>query len=74
MKHLKADELVRIVAAGGGMKIDSRLHSPDDLTRIAAAASGKKAHIHFSNCVWLTVDQLTRIAAAGQGAVFFSAD
>ncbi|WP_067522850.1 hypothetical protein [Endozoicomonas ascidiicola] len=65
------DQLVRIAAAGGGMRIDSNSKTTDQLVRIAAAASVKAANILIINAESKTTDQLVRIAAAGRGCVSF---
>lgn len=65
------DQLVRIVAAGGGMRISANGKTTDQLVRIAAAASTKKSRIEIIDVNNFTTDQLVRIAAAGNGAVFF---
>ena len=64
------DSLIRIAAAGGGMKIDAKTKSTDNLIRIAAAASGKSARIEIANADNKTTDDLIRISAAGKGCVF----
>ena len=65
------EQLVRIAAAGGGMKIDANSKTTEQLVRIAAAASTKSANIVIINSVTKTTEQLVRIAAAGQGSVTF---
>ena len=67
------DQLVRIAAAGGGMRVSATGKTVDQLVRIAAAASTKQGQIAVTDTQFLTVDQLVRIAAAGQGCVFFEA-
>lgn len=64
------DDLVRIAAAGGGMKVPSH-YSTDDLVRIAATASSKGSQITIAGASERATDDLVRIAAAGKGCVVF---
>jgi len=69
------DQLVRIAAAGGGIRLNASSKSTDQLVRIAAAM----ANTTYSNKTTLALygidskstDQLVRIAAAGKGCVVF---
>lgn len=65
------EDLIRIAAAGGGMKLDGSRRSTDDLVSIAAAASMRNSRLAITGLGDRTVDELVRIAAAGNGSVFF---
>lgn len=65
-------DLVRIAAAGGGMRIDCRGKMVSDLIRIAAAGSGNPSRIVLENCEHIMVSDKIRIAVAGQGCIFFN--
>ena len=65
------DQLVKIISAGGGMRIDATGKTVDQLVKIAAAGAATRSQLIISNAESKTVDQLVRIAAAGKGCVFF---
>lgn len=65
-------DMVRIAAAGGGLRIDCKGKMVSDLVRIAAAGSGKGARIILENTSHIMVSDRIRIAAAGQGCVLFN--
>ena len=65
-------DMVRIAAAGGGLRIDCRGKLVSDLVRVAAAGSGKGARIILENTSHILVSDKIRIAAAGQGCVLFN--
>lgn len=65
-------DLVRIAAAGGGLRIDCTGKMISDLVRIAAAGSDKRSIIVLENTKHIVVADKVRIAAAGQGCVFFN--
>ena len=67
------NDLVRIVAAGGGLVMDAAVRSTNDLVRIAAAGSSKGAPLVFRDMAVRSTDDLVRIAAAGKGCVQFEA-
>lgn len=69
---LMVSDLVRIAAAGGGLRIDCRGKMVSDLVRVAAAGSGKGARIILENTGHILVSDKIRIAAAGQGCVLFN--
>jgi len=65
------EDLIRIVAAGGGMRLDGSKRSTDELVSIAAAASMRTSRLTLTGLDGRTTDELVRIAAAGNGSVFF---
>lgn len=65
-------DLVRIAAAGGGLRINCKDKMVSDLVRIAAAASNKQSIIVLENTAHILVSDKIRIAAAGKGCVFFN--
>ena len=65
------ESLIRIVAAGGGLRIDGKARFTEDLIRIAAAASAKGARITISGMSTRGLEDLIRIGAAGKGTVSF---
>lgn len=71
MATLTTDSLVRIASAGGGLIVDARGKSTDNLIRIAAAASISGAKITIKYYDGIMTDNLVRIAAAGKGCVVF---
>ncbi len=64
-------DLIRIAAAGGGLRIDCSRHLVSDIIRIAAAAGQSGAFIVLDNSIHLLTTDKIRIAAAGKGHVFF---
>lgn len=68
-KSRLTDDLIRIVAAGGGVCIDAKSRLTDDLIRIAAAAKSSGAHVTFEGMSARLTDDLIRISAAGKGHV-----
>jgi hypothetical protein len=70
-RGMSTEHLVRIAAAGGGIRFNVRGRSTDDLVRIAAAASTGGARLFLSGMSGRPTDDLIKIAAAGKGAVVF---
>lgn len=66
---LPTDDLVRIAAAGGGFELNAGERPTVDLVRIATAARNKGARLKFSGIGAMSVSDLIRIAAAGDGCV-----
>jgi DNA replication protein len=66
------NELIRIAAAGGGFTLNGQHRTPEDLMRIAAAASITGARLTLTNIGSWPANDLIRIAAAGKGAVTFA--
>jgi len=65
------DELVKIVAAGGGLVFEPGRRTTDELTRIAAAAKHSGATVVLRNMAVRKTDALIKIASAGKGKVIF---
>lgn len=65
-------DLVRIAAAGGGLRINCQNKMVADLVRIASAGSNKHSVIILEHTEKLMVSDKVRIAAAGNGCVFFN--
>lgn len=65
-------DLVRIAAAGGGLRIDCSKHLASDIVRIASAASMGGGYIYLENSVRLSTIDKVRIAAASKGHVIFN--
>ncbi len=65
-------ELVRIAAAGGGLRIDCSKHLVSDIVRIASAASKGGGYIYLENAGRLTTIDKVRIASASEGHVVFN--
>ncbi|MBI1853624.1 MAG: hypothetical protein HYR85_25075 [Planctomycetes bacterium] len=65
------DDLVRIAAVGGGLRLDASMYSVKDLRRLAAATSQKRARLVLRANDKFTTEDLVLIAAAGGGLVEF---
>ena len=65
------DQIVRIVAAGGGVIVNGKGKMSDQLVRIASAAKSSGATVIIKNADAKMSDQLVRIASAGGGNVIF---
>jgi DNA replication protein len=65
------NDLIRIAAAGGGMRIQAGAFSLEDLIRIATAASKNGARIVVVGGAHLPTEALVRIGSAGRGSVLF---
>jgi len=65
-------DLVRIAAAGGGLRIDCSKHLTSDIVRIASAASTGGGLICLENSSCLLTTDKVRIAAASKGHVIFN--
>jgi hypothetical protein len=64
-------DLIRIAAAGGGLKLPAGARTTSDLIRIASAASNHSAKVYFSGISNRTASDLIRIGSAGKGSVVF---
>lgn len=65
-------DLVRIAAAGGGLRIDCSDKVVADLVRIANAASLGGGYLILENTQRMIVSDKVRIAVAGKGQVIFN--
>lgn len=65
-------DLIRIAAAGGGLRIDCSNRLTSDLIRIAASASIGGALVVLENTSHLLSSDKIRIAAAGKGHILFN--
>ena len=63
------DDLIRIAAAGGGMRLDASARLTNDLIRIASAARTGNAVLTLYGMSARMTDDLIRISAAGRGSV-----
>lgn len=68
------NDLVRIAAAGGGLKLSAADISPNDLVRIAVSAGKHEpfpSRIVITDAKHVAPNDLVRIAVAGRGCVMF---
>jgi hypothetical protein len=72
IQDLRTGDLVRLVAAGGGIDMDITGRAIDDLTNIATAAARAGARVILRGTRGRDVTDLIRIATAGKGCVTFS--
>jgi hypothetical protein len=63
------DDLIRLVAVGGGIDLDATTRLTEDLIRIAEAANIRRATVIFRGLKSRPVDDVIRIVAAGKGCV-----
>jgi hypothetical protein len=68
-EHRSTEDLVRLVSAGGGLKLTATDRPTDDLVLIAAAAADWGVPVTFSGIDCRGTDDLVRIVEAGQGSV-----
>lgn len=73
LDSLSSDQIVRLIGAGAGLRLDASRRSVADLVAIAVAAgAGGSGHgIAFHSCRDLTLDDRIRVAEAAPGRVFF---
>ena len=71
MPPLSVNNLSQIAAAGGGFDIIAGNYQVKELTLIAQAAGQHQARLRILQCEALSLQELTQIAAAGKGAVWF---
>ena len=69
---LMISDIIRVAAAGGGLRINCQNKMVSDLVRIAAAGSDKHSFIILEHTENLMVSDRVRIAAAGNGCIFFN--
>lgn len=70
-KSRLTDDLVRIGAAGGGIRFEGKARLADDLIRIAAAVRIGGGTLVLTGMSARLTDDLVRIGAAGKGHVIF---
>lgn len=70
-EYKSVEELVRILAAGGGFAINAGHLAVPDLIRMAAAASGNGARLQLRGVDHISTEDLVSIGAAGSGCVEF---
>lgn len=63
------EDLIRVVRAGGGLRLTATDRSTDDLVLIASAAADWSVTVTFSGLDDRSTDDLVLIADAGQGSV-----
>jgi hypothetical protein len=68
-EHRSTEDLIRVVKAGGALKLAATDRSTDDLVRIASAAADWGVSVPFSGLQDRSTDDLVVIADAGQGSV-----
>lgn len=68
---LSIDALVKIAVAGGGLILDSRNFTLNDLIRIAVATKISGAQLILRNISAFNLDSLVQIGVAGGGKVVF---
>jgi hypothetical protein len=64
------DDLIKIMEASSGLKLDVGTKSKDELVRIATTAGQFEVGVTFRN-VTMNVDDLAEIAEAGDGCITF---
>lgn len=74
LKTRLVDDLVRIAAAGGGMRLNIGSRLTEDLVRIAAATKSGGGTLFLCGVSSRLTQDLVRIAAAGGGHVVFEDD
>ena len=65
------DDLIKIIQASSGLKLDVGTKSKDELVRIATTAGQFEVGVTFRNVTGMNVDDLAEIAEAGDGSVTF---
>ena len=68
-EHRSTEDLIRLVQAGGGLRLSATDRTTDDLVRIAAAAAEWGVPVTFSGLASRSTDDLLLIVDAGQGVV-----
>ena len=71
MPALHDDDVIKVLTAGGGMRIGTNFKSVDSLARIATATQEKSVKLILVVNSTLSAEDLVRIASAGNGNVFF---
>jgi DNA replication protein len=65
------DDLVKILAAGGGLVLDAGRKSIDDLMKIARAGAEGECLVTMRNVGEKTTEELIKIVTVGDGSVVF---
>ncbi len=65
------DDLIKIMEASSGLKLDVGTKSKDELVRIATTAGQFEVGVTFRNVTGMNVDDLAEIAEAGDGCITF---
>lgn len=65
-------DLIRIAAAGGGLRIDASKKCITDIIRIASAAKTSSTVVIIEKTDNLLTSDMIRIANAGEGCVIFN--
>lgn len=68
---LTNEQLIRLVATGGGLVLDASTVTFTQLRDLSAAAVGNRAQITVKNCSGLTAQQLTLLASLAPGQLVF---
>ena len=71
LRSLSTDQLVQIVANGGGLEFDASNRTTQDLVQLAANAARRQAHLVLIGCANRAATDLVQIAANGKGFVRF---
>lgn len=64
------DDLIRIVAAGGSVRVSATRIGASDLVRVAAAMV-QRSRLIVTGCGRLSVEEAVTIASASSGVVLF---
>lgn len=69
---LLATDIIRILNAGGGVRVDCQKRLSSDILRMATAAVSSDAILILENTNRLLVSDKVRISMAGKGHVIFN--
>jgi hypothetical protein len=69
MEGRVTNDLVRIAAAGGGLKFNGGPRTAEDLIRIAAAIANGGGTLYLTGMSGRTTDDIIRIVSVGKGRV-----
>ena len=64
---MRVDDIVKVIAANGGVIISAEGLTVSDLVRISATAASYENKVVFRNAGALRTDELVHIASAGKG-------
>ena len=68
---LMANQVLDVLRAGGGLRIDGSKYMPDQLVQMARTAAGSGASLILRKSESRMANQLVDIARAGKGKVTF---